>query len=384
MREYEKKETCCGCGACREICPQKAIQMIPDREGFLYPKVNSRLCSNCGKCRNVCPTNHYGFGGGAVGKDKNPVDRNLYLGGQAKDEEVRYSSSSGGIFSVLAQYVLSRGGVVYGAGYDKAMKVIHKGAENRQQLQQIKRTKYVQSNMEGIYEKIEKNLKENRWVLFTGTPCQAAALLRYLNRSYERLIVVDLICYGVPSPGIWKDYVNSLERVYRGKMTDFSFRDKRNRDNGHTCSCIIGGREYAISFYQNIYCILYFKNYMLRPSCHSCRFCTVDRKSDFTIGDFWGIERVRQEMDDGMGTSVIIAHSDKAKGIWDEVKEELNWFQCSKEDLLQPRLLQPTGIGRGRRDFLLLYKIIPFFRLTAKLPGKRYAFQRKKQNDENV
>ena len=150
MKGYEKKETCCGCGACREICPQKAIQMAPDREGFLYPKVNSRLCTNCGKCRNVCPTNHYGSSGGTVGKDKNPVDRNLYLGGQARDEGVRYSSSSGGIFSVLAQYVLSRGGIVYGAGYDGTMRVIHKGAENKQQLQQIKRTKYVQSNMEGI------------------------------------------------------------------------------------------------------------------------------------------------------------------------------------------------------------------------------------------
>lgn len=156
MKEYEKKRTCCGCGACRETCPQKAIQMIPDREGFLYPIVNSRLCNNCGKCRNVCPTNHYGFGKKDVVKEKKAEDENLYLGVQAKDEKVRYSSSSGGVFSVLAQYVLSRGGVVYGAGYDGAMRVIHKGAENKQQLQQIKRTKYVQSNMKGIYGKIEK------------------------------------------------------------------------------------------------------------------------------------------------------------------------------------------------------------------------------------
>lgn len=384
MKEYEKKETCCGCGACREICPEKAIEMIPDREGFLYPKINRHLCIRCGKCRRVCPTDHYGSGKKDVVKEKKAEDGNLYLGVQAKDEKVRYSSSSGGVFSVLAQYVLSRGGVVYGAGYDGAMRVIHKGAENKQQLQQIKRTKYVQSNMKGIYRKIEKNLKENRWVLFTGTPCQAAALMRYLNRNYERLIVVDLICYGVPSPGIWKDYVNYLERVHRGKMTDFSFRDKRNRDNGHTCSYIIGGKEYAISHSQSIYFIIYFKNYMLRPSCHSCRFCMVNRKSDFTIGDFWGIENVRQEMDDGMGTSVVIAHSGKARDIWNEIKGELNWFQCSKEDLLQPRLLQPTSSARGRRVFMLLYRIIPFFRLTGKLLEKRYIFQRKKQNDGNV
>lgn len=384
MKEYEKKETCCGCGACMEICPKKAIQMIPDREGFLYPKINRHLCIRCGKCRRVCPTGHYGSGEKGSGKEKSRADENLYLGAQARDERMRRSGSSGGIFPVLAQYVLSREGVVYGAGYDGTMRVVHKGAENGQQLQQIKKTKYVQSNMEGIYRKIEKSLKEKRWVLFTGTPCQADALMRYLNQTYERLIVADLICYGVPSPGIWKDYVNYLEQVHRGKMTDFSFRDKRNRDNGHTCSCTIGGKEYAVSLYQDIYCILYFKNYMLRPSCHSCRFCTVNRKSDFTIGDFWGIERVRPDMDDGMGTSAVIVHSDKAKGIWKEIRKELNWFQCGKEDLLQPRLLQPTRAARGRRAFMLLYGIIPFFKLAEMLLGKRYVFQRKKQNDGDV
>ncbi len=384
MKGHEKKETCCGCGACREICPQKAIEMRPDKEGFLYPKMNRDLCNHCGKCRGVCPTNHYGFEGRCTGKDKKQADKNLYLGVQAKNKAVRYSSSSGGMFSILAQYVLSRQGIVYGAGYDGAMRVIHKGVEDERQLQQLKRTKYVQSNMEGIYGKIERELKEERWVLFSGTPCQADALMRYLNRPYERLIVVDLICYGVPSPGIWSDYVKYLERAHGGKMTDFSFRDKRNRDNGHTCSCIIGGKEYAISLYQDVYCILYFKNLMLRPSCHSCRFCTVNRKSDFTIGDFWGIEGVRPKMDDGMGTSVVIAHSKKAKNIWNEIKEEFNWFQCSREDVLQPRLIQPTGAARGRRAFMLLYKIIPLFRLAAKLPGKRYVFQRKKHNDGDV
>lgn len=366
MKVYQKKAACCGCGACMEICPKQAIRMVQDQEGFLYPKVEKSRCIHCGKCGEICP----------MRKKGKISDENLYMGAQAKDGQLRYSGSSGGIFSVLAQYILAHQGIVYGAGYDEAMKVIHKGVEDQKRLGQIKRTKYVQSNMEGIYGRIEKNLKENRWVLFCGTPCQAEALMKYLDQSYEKLLVVDLVCYGVPSPGIWKDYVTYLEQIHKGKMTDFSFRDKRNRDNGHIRSCIIGGKEYAVSLYQDLYCRMYFKNYILRPSCHACRFCTVDRRSDLTIGDFWGIENVRREMDDGMGTSMIIVRSEKAKRIWKEIEQDLIWFSCDKADVLQPRLQQPTDMARGRYAFMLLYRMLPFGLLAGLLEG-RHMFQRK-------
>lgn len=346
MELFQKKEMCCGCGACVEICSEKAIKMVRDEEGFDYPQINESICKECTKCKNVCP----------IKMEEYIQDENIYMGVQVKEDELRYFSSSGGVFSVLAKYVIGYLGTVYGAGYSENMKVIHKEAENRQQLEQIKRTKYVQSDMDGIYSKIEDNLKAGRWVLFCGTPCQANALMLFLKRSYERLIVVDLVCYGVPSPGIWEDYVSYLERIHKGKMTDFSFRDKRNKDNGHMRSYIIDGKEYISSFYDDIYCKMFFKNYILRPSCYNCKFCTVNRKSDFTIGDFWGIEHVRPDFDDGMGTSMVIAHSSKAKKIWNDIALELNWFECTKEDILQPRLLEPTNPARGRKGFMLLYK----------------------------
>ncbi len=350
MEKNRRKETCCGCGACAEVCPEGAIHMIYDREGFAYPEIDKSSCTGCGRCKSVCPVKVNGTGEG----------QNTYFGAQAKKKQLRYSSSSGGIFPVLAQYVIERGGIVYGAGYDRDMNVVHKGAENYAQLEGIKRTKYVQSNMEGIFSSIKKNLVGNRWVLFCGTPCQTQALILFLNKKYEKLITVDLVCYGVPSPVFWKKYVKFLEHKHRGKLKDFCFRDKRNVDNGHMRSYWIDGVEYVDSIYQDIYCKLYFKNYVLRPACYNCKFCTVNRNSDFTIGDFWGIERVKPELDDGMGTSLVIVHSDQARKIWEMIKAELDWFECERNDLLQPRLLEASRIPRFYYVLVDLYRIMPF------------------------
>lgn len=321
--------------------------MVQDREGFYYPKIDKVVCTECGRCRKVCPL-----------KDRATKEHdNLYFGAQALEDKIRHSSSSGGVFSILAQYVIRRQGIVYGASYDGNMNVIHQGAENSEQLEKIKKTKYVQSDTRGIYSSIEKNLKENRWVLFCGTPCQVQALRLFLNKDYERLILVDLVCYGVPSPGVWKAYVKYLEKKHGGKMTDFSFRDKRNADNGHMRSYKIDGREYVDSIYEDIYCRMYFKNSNLRPSCYKCKFCAVNRESDFTIGDFWGIEKVKPEVDDGMGTSLVIVHSEHAKKIWDEIKTEVAWFECEEGDILQPRLLKPTSMANRRKRYMLYLKV---------------------------
>ena len=357
MRLFTEKKECCGCGACADVCQAGAIRMVRDKEGFWYPKVNQLKCKKCGRCRQVCPVCH---------QSEIKAD-NLYLGVQAREHGVRYSSSSGGIFSLLAQYVFDRQGVVYGAAYNEWMEVVHREAGNRKQLERLKRTKYVQSNLSGVYRRIEEQLRQEKWVLFCGTPCQAYGLKLFLNKDYDKLILVDLICYGVPSPGIWSSYVKYLEARHGGRMTDFSFRDKRNKDNGHTCSYVIDGKEYAESLHRNLYCKMYFTNYILRPSCHECKFCTVERASDFTIGDFWGIEKVRPEMDDGMGTSVVIAHTDKAKKVWGEVKEGAEWFECRGEEVLQPRLSGPTGVAGKRKGFMRLYRQLTFERFLERV-----------------
>ncbi len=350
MKLYAKKEECCGCGACADVCPAHAIRMDRDKEGFDYPCADGSACVHCGRCEEVCPLkNHFS------GKCSNQ-----YAGARAKDEKVRYSSSSGGVFAVLAQYVFERGGVVYGAGYNGRMEVVHRETNNLKELKMLKRTKYVQSNMQNVYRSIKKHLEGNRWVLFVGTPCQVRALKLFLGREYDRLIAADLVCYGVPSPGVWKDYVRYLEKKHHGKMTDFSFRDKRAHDHGHSYAYVINGTEYAGSLYRDKFCIMYFRNYILRPSCHSCKFCTAERDGDLTMGDFWGIENIRPDMDDGMGMSMLILHTDKARQIWEQVQDEMDWFGCRKEDLMQPRLIGPVSKARARKLYMMLYKILPF------------------------
>lgn len=347
---YSKKEECCGCGACMDICPTEAIHMVQDQEGFWYPHVNRRVCVQCGQCERVCPLK-----GGEKTQHKNQ-----YFGVWAKDEKVRYTSSSGGIFSVLAEHVLKCRGIVYGAGYAGNMRVVHKEVKSRKELEQIKRTKYVQSDMSGVYRSIKERLENGQEVLFCGTPCQAHALKLFLKRSYEKLYILDLICYGVPSPGIWQRYVKYLEGEKNGKMTAFSFRDKRNRDHGRMRSYVVNGVEYVDPHYKDEYCLMYFRNYILRPSCHQCTYCDVDRESDITIGDFWGIEKVRPEMDDSMGTSLVILHTDKGKKLWKLIEDEVIEFECEKKDVLQPRLQSPTTSAKRRWLFMILYRILPF------------------------
>lgn len=350
MKAYSKTENCCGCGACEACCPEKAIGMVQDREGFYYPKINKADCTDCGRCKQVCPFNDH----------REAVCDNLYLGVRAKNNDLRYTGSSGGIFGILAQFVLTKEGCVYGAAYDLNMKVVHRKIVDVAQLEQIKRTKYVQSDMSEAFHDIEEELLNNKWVLFCGTPCQVHALRLLLHREYKKLILVDLVCYGVPSPGIWQDYVRYLERKHNGRMTAFSFRDKRNADNGHMRSYVINEKEHIDPIHDDFFCKMYFRNFIIRPSCHNCRFCTMDRCSDFTIGDFWGLEHIRPEWDDGMGTSMMIVHTDKAIKVWNEIKQDTCWFECKRDDLIQPRLVSPTVVGKDRWKFMVLYKILPF------------------------
>lgn len=355
MKLYEEKRSCCGCGACADACPAKAIRMVPDREGFRYPELNRPACVRCGRCEAVCP----------LKTEATPPRENLFFG--ARSERLRPGSSSGGMFMVLAEYVLRQGGAVFGAAFGEHMEVVHREAQKPAELEDLRRTKYVQSRLDGVYARIRSLLGEGRWVLFCGTPCQAHALKRFLGRPYPTLLLADLICYGVPSPGIWRGYVELLERRHGGRLTAFSFRDKRARDNGHTRAYTVGNQEYAADLSRDLFCRMFFANRSIRPSCHACRYCTPDRESDLTLGDFWGIETVRPDWDDGMGTSLVILHTDRAREVWEQVRDDLDWFPCEREDALQPRLVGPTPASRARNAFMAGFRLLPasvFFALS--------------------
>lgn len=347
----DKKSSCSGCEACRNICPVNAIEMKLDSEGFTYPSINQKLCIECGACTRVCPmTNSQRLKKNCEG----------FYAARAYDDGLRYTSSSGGVFPVLANYVLDKNGVVFGAAMEERGVVRHIAIENPSDLKKIQGTKYVQSEIGDSYKQIKKFLERDVFVLFVGTPCQCEGLKLYLGKEYENLLIADLICFGMPSLGIWKSYVKYLEGKFGGKMTSYYFRDKRNKDSGHTVACNINGNEHTWKLSYDVYCDLYLDKNIIRPSCYECKYCTEMRSSDITLGDFWGIEAVYPALDDQMGTSLVITHTEKGEEIISASHDSMEFYECSKQQAQQPRLQSPTQKKKHRELYINFYRHIPF------------------------
>lgn len=346
-----KKSNCCGCEACSNICPVNAIEMKLDSEGFPYPLINPKLCIECGACTRVCPiTNSQRLKKNCEG----------FYAAKAYDDGLRYASSSGGVFPVLANYVFDKNGVVFGAAMEERGVVRHIAIENPADIKKVQGTKYVQSEIGDSYRQIKKLLKRDIFVMFAGTPCQCEGLKLYLSKEYENLLIADLVCYGVPSRGIWKSYVKYLESKHGGKLTSFYFRDKRNKDRGHTVACNINGNEHTWKLSYDVYCNLYFDKNIIRPSCYECKYCTEMRSSDITLGDFWGIEDVYPELNDEMGTSLVITHTQKGEKILSASHGGIELYECSKQQAQQPRLQSPTQKKKHRELYIKLYRHMPF------------------------
>lgn len=326
MIQIHEKQDCTGCYACYNICPQKCISIQSDREGFWYPIVYEKLCIKCGLCKKICPILHK--------KESLNTDPETYACINKK-ENIRKKSSSGGMFTVFAEYVLERGGIVFGAGFDENFNVVHSWVEDKENLDKFRGSKYVQSKIGSTYEEAQAFLRQGRLVLFTGTPCQISGLKAYLGREYEDLLCVDIICHGVPSPLVWIKYVE-FQRDSRKKIRQIDFRSKHE-----------GWKMFSMHFYfddnseyrQNVMKDLYMKGFLenlyLRPSCYSCKFKTINRQSDITIADFWGINNILPEMDDDKGTSLVILHSQKGKEIFAKTKQGIVYKGVDFEQAIQ-------------------------------------------------
>lgn len=325
--------------------------MKEDKEGFLYPEIDKSKCIDCKLCDKVCPINDSGTGDNAGER---------FFGARAMEDDIRFKSSSGGVFSLLAESVLKDNGIVFGACMDEDFKVKHTYIASIDDIDKLRRTKYVQSEIGNSFSEVKAFLEEGKRVLFVGTPCQCRGLQLYLSRDYDNLLLADLICYGAPSPAIWRKYISYLKLRYGAKPDEFSFRDKRNHDHAHTVVCKIAGKEHCWSINHDPYSKRYFRNEIIRPSCHSCKFCTPFRKSNLTLGDFWGIEKCKPELDDGMGASLVILHNEKGKAAFENILDRLIHFECTCEDALQPRLCSPTEPSPNRRREMLLYRTLPF------------------------
>lgn len=322
MIKINDKHNCCGCSACIAICPKHCITFIEDKCGFLYPHVDETICINCGLCERVCPV---------ISKDD---DRHIPITYAAINcnEKIRLDSSSGGIFALLAQYVLGKHGIVFGAAFNSDWEVEHKFIDKASELPQLMGSKYVQSKIGNSYTTAKEFLVAGRIVLFSGTPCQIFGLKNFLQKEYSNLITTEVVCHGVPSPLVWKTYIDYL-RVKRRKkinkqfqlpiITEINFREK-NRNGWNRYGFMVKGKYPDdkgdnVLFYEtcdkNLFIDLFTKNLCLRPSCYACPVKNRKSQSDFTLGDYWGIRYQIPEWDDDKGTSLVMLHTDKAVDI---------------------------------------------------------------------
>lgn len=316
MIQIKDKSACCGCSACVQSCPKQCIVLKEDKEGFLYPVVNQTLCIACGKCEKVCPELH----------PFDAVQPLMVYAAKHPDESVRAESSSGGIFTLLADAVIDDGGVVFGARFDTDWSVVHDFTETHEGLQAFRGSKYLQSRIGNTFQLAEKFLKAGRKVLFSGTPCQIAGLKRYLHKDYENLLAVDFVCHGVPSPLVWKKYLEEIiAREHKLKIDAISFRNKdlgwKKYSFALTLSGVTNGGEkntvlLSTIFPENEYMQAFLADFSLRPSCYACPAKGGKSGSDLTIGDFWGIEKIAPEIDDDKGCSLVIVHTNKKINRW--------------------------------------------------------------------
>lgn len=344
MIKLSDKSQCCGCTACASICPKNAIVMVPDGMGFKYPKVDVLKCTECGLCENVCSFNEN------YDKSLN-LSEPVIFAARHKDIHEVETSRSGAAFIAISDYVLDNGGIVYGVGYKDHFRVAHKRAITKEERNEFKGSKYVQSDLEGIFAQIRKDLKNGNTVLFSGTPCQTAGLNSFIGKKLrENLILVDIVCHGVPSPYIWKDYIEYIENKYKSKITKVDFRDKtRIGWAGHIESFVMSNGEKIES---NIYADLFCNNIMLRQSCGVCHYTNIKRPSDFTIADYWGWEKVSDDFNsDDKGCSLLFINSSKGQSLFQNFAYKLNLIRSNQEKCLQPNLMEPSALNLNSHDF---------------------------------
>ncbi len=323
MINLVEKKLCNGCMACYNICPKKAIIVTKDKAGFLYPKINHDRCISCGKCNQVCSVLH----NKKTGRHNQPKIMAAY----SKDKEIRIDSTSGGVFSELAKVVFSKGGFVSGAVYTKDHTVRHMITDDSRKLPAIRSSKYLQSNMGNIYPEIQEILQRGQEVLVCGAPCQIMALYNYLGKDYDNLITCDFICRGVNSPRVFQEYLKLLEEKYKSRVTKIKFKNKTYGWHFFSTKIWFANKRHYIS---DRYTDKFMKGYLeynlfMRESCYSCPFKDIPRVSDITLADFWGIELLHPEMDQNLGTSMVMLNSDKGEKVFDSMKHAMIYKESS-------------------------------------------------------
>lgn len=348
---------CCGCTACESVCSHNAISMCADTLGFLYPKVDVNKCIECGLCEKVCQfhQNYYLY---------NNYDEAKVFSLRLKDIAQLAQSQSGGAFWGLAQRFIQDGGVVYGAAFEDTWKVTHQRAYNIDDLEKLRMSKYVQSDMRGVYKLIKDDLKQGHKVLFSGTACQVAGLKAYLpQKLHDNLFCIDIICHGVPSPKIWADYIEYLQHKHKSKIIKACFRDKRFGWHGAKESFMFANGKEVFSGTSNG---LYFSGYTVRESCSNCYYTNTRRVGDITIGDHWGLPKDSPYEKDALGVSLVLVNSDQGKDLLYKVLDKFNFKEVDIVNCLQSQLKYPCKLNPNHECFVSDYKNKGFLYIAKK------------------
>lgn len=332
MNNISVIENCMGCSACSKVCHKSCIKMEKNKYGFFYPKIKKEACVSCGICLQVCPT------------IKHSLNKTLLvIGARNIEADVLAGSTSGGVFSAISDYYLENDGFVCGAIFNKDYCVIHDMTNISECREKMRGVKYVQSNIEPVILEIIEKIKQGKKVIFFGTPCQVSAInnmgeLKKINKKL--LTTVDLICHGVPSPGLFSDHIRYIKIRY-GEIESYLFRDKEKGWRGqnvtiNTAAGVVSDED------AKSYCRLYFNSLITRPSCETCPFAVMERAGDLTIGDFWGIDKEDKRYDDNKGISLLLINTEQGEKLFNTVKDRLDFFMVQGKSYIQPNMTAPT------------------------------------------
>lgn len=353
-------DKCTGCRACEQICPQKCITMKEDQEGFLYPSIDKEKCIGCGLCQKSCHM-------------LNEIDRKDYFSEpevyamKPKDENIAIQSTSGGMFAIIAKYIFDKKGIVYGCEFDDELNARHIRIDNENDLHRLRGSKYVASNTLDTYSRVKKDLEDKNVVLYSGTGCQVAGLKSFLKKDYENLITVDLVCHGVPSQKIFSKYINWLENKLKDKVKKYDFRSKGKTRWGGGFTAKVETNSGKVKYLKadfDPYYSAFLDGKIYRESCYECKYANSERISDFTIADFWGIEKLKNKFYSDKGVSLVLINNVKAQKILLELKDiVLEKMTIEEASIKNPNLKKPTE-RKFERDFI--YKNLENFDKCAK------------------
>lgn len=337
---------CTGCMACMVSCPTKAISVGVDKKGFYVPCVDENTCINCGKCQKICPSNHQ--------PEKSHNEPTVYAAWN-KDEGIRKSSTSGGIFTNIASLVIRKGGSVCGVSMDNDNIARHIMTENMEDIAKLRMSKYVQSSTENIYSSVKKKLDSGGIVLFTGTPCQVGGLKKYLGKDYEQLITMDIVCHGVPSPKAFSDYLSGIEKKNKSRVVSVKFRYKKPGWTNFSMKIDFeNGRTYCQECHKDPYLAAFLSDYLTRDCCHDCQYTSVERVSDITAADFWSyVSHSKEQRNNEKGISLVLVNTEKGKKVFDEIKSDYFCYERTIDEAKRGNrcLSRPYMPAKNKDDF---------------------------------